>query len=317
MSDYSPVMHLASAIHSAASRKKFMLMLTAYFDETGHADDPQLSFAGMAGFVAPAGAWANFEDQWNDTLRNAQLSEPFHMKDFAHSVGQFKSWKGKEDKRRLLFGRLIEIIRETKATPIGAAVSLRDFESLTPKQQSHYRGPYYICFQTCTRGAAIEAVFEEPSEKVAMVYAFNEEYGTNIDGGAEKLWQAIKKHVTLDCDLRSRMGSYASSTPGELCPLQAADLFAYELCHEFENRIKRPNDAMRWGLRQILKMYTIPSPQIRLLDRKELLRLMAESGWEDRTGFEELKDNQMLSAQESMMRWLIERGDFNWETIDL
>ena len=26
--------------------------------------------------------------------------------------------------------------------------------------------------------------------------------------------------------------------------LQAADLFAYELCHEFENRMERPRDKM-------------------------------------------------------------------------
>ncbi len=225
-----------------------MLRLTAFFDETGHADDPVLNFTGMAGFVAPYGKWLNFEDQWRDTLKNAGLSEPFHMKEFAHSTGQFKSWKGREDKRRLLLGRLIEIIRETNATPIGAAVHLHAFKTLTATQQSEFRVPYYLCFQTCTRGAAIEAVFEDFSERVAMVYAFNEEYGTaNAQNGAEALWHAIKKYVTLDCDMGSRMGSYASSTPGEMLPLQAADLFAYELCHEFENRIKRPADKMRCG----------------------------------------------------------------------
>jgi hypothetical protein len=62
-------------------------MLTAYFDETGHADDPYLNFAGMAGFVAPYGAWVIFEEQWKDTLRNADLTKPFHMREFAHSTG--------------------------------------------------------------------------------------------------------------------------------------------------------------------------------------------------------------------------------------
>ncbi len=289
-------------------------MLTAYFDETGHSDDPYLSFASMAGFVAPLATWINFEEQWKDALENAQLSEPFHMKDFAHSVGQFKSWKGAETKRRLSLGRLVEIIRETRATPIGAAVSLRDFESLTQAQRTMYRDPYHACFQLCTRGAAIQAVFEPPEEKVAMVYAFNEEYGTNKNGGAEQLWQAMKEHVTLDCDMNARMGSYASSTPSELCPLQAADLFAYELCHEFENRIKRPNDRMRWALRQILRMYKIPSPMVRLLDRKELLRQILESGWPDQTGTEEVQNNQVPSAQGNMMRWLVERGEFEPES---
>jgi hypothetical protein len=53
-------------------------------------------------------------------------------------------------------------------------------------------------------------------------------------------------------------------------------------------------------------MYQIPSPQIILFDRKELLRRILESGWEDQTGMEEVSNsnNQMLSAQESMMRWV-------------
>lgn len=282
-------------------------MLKGYFDETGHADDPELHFVGMAGFVATSSSWVNFEDQWKDALRNASLPEAFHMKDFAHSLGQFTHWKGKEEKRRLFFRRLLEIIRETKAKPIGAMVSLRDFETLTPEQQAHFKDPYYLCFQSCTRGAAIEAVFEEPQERVATVYAFNQEFGTNKDGLAEKLWHAIKQHY----DHGPRLGSYASSSPSEACPLQAADLFAYELSHEFENRIKRPNDRMRWGLRQILRMYTIASPQILLFDRKELLRRVKESSFPDPTGVEDLTKTQEQSARKARMRWLIERGEFS------
>ena len=139
-------------------------MLVAYFDETGHADDPILHFVGMAGFVAPSAAWINFESEWQDTLRKAGLKEAFHMKDFAHSAGQFAEWKGQEEKRQLLFGRLIEIIRETNAKPIGAAVSLRDYKTLTEAQRSQFRNPYYLVSQICTRGAADRAVFELPGE---------------------------------------------------------------------------------------------------------------------------------------------------------
>jgi hypothetical protein len=58
-----------------------------------------------------------------------------------------------------------------------------------------------------------------------------------------------------------------------------------------------------------------PFPQIILFDRKELLRRILESGWEDqKTGVEEVSNDQMLSAQESMMRWLVERGEFSLQT---
>jgi hypothetical protein len=64
------------------------------------------------------------------------------------------------------------------------------------------------------------------------------------------------------------------------------------------------------GLRQIMGMYRIPSPQIRFFDRKELLRLIKESRFPDQTGVEEVDHSQMKSAQESMMNWLLQRGQF-------
>jgi len=276
-------------------------------DETGHPDDPNLEYVGMAGFVASAGAWEVFADGWHNLMRNAGLREPFHMVDFAHSIGQFASWKKDEALRRAFLSRAVQLIVETQATPIGAIVSMSAFRSLTEKQQSTFLDPYYIAFQHCTRGAAIEAMFEEADEKVAMVYSYQSEYGTDTRGRAEQLWYAMKKHY----EHGNRMGAYASGIPGEKCALQAADLFAYELSHEFESRVKRPNDDMRWALRQIIAMYRIPVPQIIFLDRKELLRRIKESGHPDQTGVEEIDDNQMRSAQESMMKWLIERGQFN------
>src|SRR5437588_12986997 len=92
------VRRLALSIHSAKSNQRFLFMvndlnLASYMDETGHPDDPNLEYVGMAGFVASAGAWEVFEDAWHDLMRNAHLSEPFHMKEYAHSEGQFKPWK--------------------------------------------------------------------------------------------------------------------------------------------------------------------------------------------------------------------------------
>jgi hypothetical protein len=227
------------------------------------------------------------------------------MVDFAHSRGQFESWRGKKEIREAFLSRALNLIVETRATPFGAIVSLSSFRSLTHQQQTNFLDPYYLAFQNCTRGAAVEALFEEPEEKVATVYAYHSEYGTNNGGRAEQLWHVMKKTL----DLGGRMGSYASATPADLCPLQAADLFAYELSHEFENRIRRPKDAMRWPLRQIVGMYKIPDPRIHLYDRKELLRVIRESHFPDQTGVEE-SDNNQQSAQENMMNWLRERGQF-------
>lgn len=151
-------------------------------DETGHSDDPNLEYVGMAGFVAPSGTWEVFDDGWRGLMKNAGLGEPFHMKDFAHSQGQFESWRRNEDIRRAFFASALKLITDTAATPIGAIVSLSSFRSLTERQQNSFLDPYYVAFQTCTRGAAIQAVFEQPGETVAMCYAYQDEYGTNKGG---------------------------------------------------------------------------------------------------------------------------------------
>lgn len=52
------------------------LDLTAYFDESGHSDDPALHFAGMAGFVAPLIAWEIIGKLW----KRVTEGEPFCLK---------------------------------------------------------------------------------------------------------------------------------------------------------------------------------------------------------------------------------------------
>jgi hypothetical protein len=98
----------------------------------------------------------------------------------------------------------------------------------------------------------------ENKESVAMVYARQAQYGTITSplgsprenmGRSESLWWAIKDAIPY---VGQWMGSYASASPDDFNFLQAADLFAYELVHEFENRLNRPGDDMRWALSELL-----------------------------------------------------------------
>jgi hypothetical protein len=50
-----------------------MLLLRAYFDESGHAKDPNLHFTGMAGFVAPTQVWDKVAERWNAVTVSPQM----------------------------------------------------------------------------------------------------------------------------------------------------------------------------------------------------------------------------------------------------
>jgi len=313
-SNHSLLDHLARVLNPAGSKAKMMLLLTSYADETGHSADPSLHFAGMAGFVGPLDAWKEFEPSWNGILDDFGLKQPFHMKDFAHSEGQFVEWKGDKVRREKLYGKLIGAILETDAVPIGAIVSIEDFKGLSLCQQKSFLDPYYIAFQNVTRGASLEALDLEPPERVAMVYSYNQEFGAvqpgesySVDqaGRAEQLWHAIKQHT----DYGQWMGAYASSTPAEQVQLQAADLFAYELSKEFENLICRPQDKMRWGLRKILSNLTdLRHLRIALLDRAALLGIVKDSRFPCQTGVEENTDFNAVAGRLTMLERMVVRA---------
>ena len=288
-----------------------MLRLTAYLDESGHLKDPTLKFIGMAGLVAPADNWGTFAAEWRSILAEAGLQEPFHMSEFAHSMGQFARFKDNEPERQLFFKKLLCAIKRTQATPIGAIVSIEAFHALTQSQRDLFVGPYYLAFQICTRYAALKAD-PDADECVDMVYSLNDEFGTTSNrtrpgdepGNGKKLFSAMKNVPEYE----RHLGIFSAAAPKDRAELQAADLFAYELVHEFENRIKRPNYDMRHGLGEILRMQAIPMPRIDLLDRKELLYLVKRSRFPDQTGVEEADEMVGLSAKQAMVKWMQGRG---------
>jgi hypothetical protein len=191
---------------------------------------------------------------------------------------------------------------------------VEDFNSLTEIQRACFKDPYYMAFQQCTRGACLQAFGHEP-EKVAMVYAYQKEFGAiaplgvfSVDqaGNAEKLWHAMKNQTIYG----RWMGSYSSSSAKELIPLQAADLLAYELTKEFENLLIRPSDKMRWGLRQILPIALAgKGPLFHFCDRREMLRFIKESQMPCQVGVEEIPDTtlQKLHTRSRTMAWLERR----------
>ncbi|MGA7157288.1 MAG: DUF3800 domain-containing protein [Acidobacteriaceae bacterium] len=272
-----------------------MLGLSAYFDESGHSEDEKCRFVGMGGLCAPSLAWGEFDRKWQSILNEHCDSNPFHMNKFANQAPPYDGWS--KSKREQVFALLVGAIKGSGALPFGAVVSLDAYEFICqgiPAARQAFLDPYYLCFQDVTRAAAVSLIgysIEHPddweefekNERVAMIYARQPRFGTISSpdgtsrenmGRAEDLWYAIKDK---NLHFGKWMGSYKSAPASEMNFLQAADLFAYELTHEFENRVNRPGDAMRWGLTQLLpgswhdflhRFYGVP----------QLMELLTESG---------------------------------------
>jgi hypothetical protein len=215
-------------------------MLATYADETGHYYDPKKRFVGVAGLLSESGKWERFDGEWEKTCRDEGVNEPFHMVDFAASRKHFESWKGDDIRRMRLLDRLVAAIKNADAYPIGAVVPIEDFNSLTEEQRvSLGSDPYYVAFQQVTDQMMMAgALTTYPPQTVSMVYAYQREY----TGKGERLWNAIKEHNVFG----PLMASYTPGTPGDYRPLQAADLWAYELGAYWHGK-------NRWAFREIVR----------------------------------------------------------------
>lgn len=222
----------------------------SYCDEFGHPDDPNKKFMGIAGLLAWSDRWKRFTEEWNELFRAECIPKPFHMVDFVHHNEDFsdKRWEDQDERNRVL-GLLLRTIAKVDVIPVGAAVVLDDYNSLTVGQRNKCRSPYYLAFQTVTSNMAFAAAsidlelgkeraktdmereqagltitdvseFLTPSA-VSMVYAKLKKF----TGPAEELWNGLKS-----ANMFGRwMSSYSAGEPADYPPLQAADIWAYSL----------------------------------------------------------------------------------------
>src|SRR5260370_3439454 len=126
-------------------------VLTVYFDESGSPDDTKAVV--VAGFLASERQWIEFERNWTDALSHFGVSR-VHMREFAHSLGEFKQWKGDENKRRKFLSRLISIIRTRASHSFADAVLMEDYRKVD--QAYHLNEifkPYTIAARTCVTKA--------------------------------------------------------------------------------------------------------------------------------------------------------------------
>jgi hypothetical protein len=116
-------LHFSIARGLFGSRLHSVMAFLTYLDTSGSGLDPLIKALSVGGFVGDEAAWAEFEPQWEAILTRFGVSE-LHMRDYAHSVGEFESWKGNVEKRADFMAQLGALIKGSDIQPIGATMPL-------------------------------------------------------------------------------------------------------------------------------------------------------------------------------------------------
>lgn len=207
--DYSPLYHLFAALF--LKPEQCIAMLTLYCDASGKEQDKLIS---VAGFISTVDEWLLFEKEWATVLDEFKIKY-FHMREFAHSVGQFDGWKNDENKRRLLLTRLITVIIARTKYWVASCIRLEDFKKVDADYELHETFyPYPLCSRLCI-DMAIRWCEAHHLEDVPIEYVF--EHGDEHAGQLLKVVQEKTGQLPI---FRTRL---------QALPLQAADFAAYEV----------------------------------------------------------------------------------------
>jgi hypothetical protein len=188
-------------------------MFRAYFDASGSPDDLRTAALVVAGFIATAEQWIEFERSWKEVLQEFEVSS-LHMRCFAHSREEYASWKGNEVKRRRFLSKFISIARTRMRHSFVSSIVMDDYRRVNRKYLLEENvKPYAIVGVTC----------------VAKVKKWADKWGI-APGQIEYFFEdGDKDKGNLISHMKEAHGFEPSFLPKEKsATFQAADLLAYE-----------------------------------------------------------------------------------------
>jgi hypothetical protein len=234
-------------------RSAVTMVLQAFIDDSG--SDPKAHSFMLAGFVAPAEAWAAFADDWQVLLDRAP--EAGYLKTAHAYAGYDEFHLAKGWNRNLVTNFMMDasdIIKEHVKERIAVWVRRDYFDKHikpvpNPYNREPANNPYFLCFyHFILTAAALHSISTpEPCE------FFFDEQGS-VGERARSWWEAFKHFAAhgSQFDFTPFLGAPPTFEDEKKCkPLQAADFYAWHMNKwVLENRtiyMPRPKPLLRLG----------------------------------------------------------------------
>jgi hypothetical protein len=218
------------------------MVLQACIDDSGNESGDPLFV--LAGFIAPCEAWASFSDDWRKALDEPPGLAYFKMREAERLQDEFDRRKGwterMRDDRLIAFVRLIQ-----RYVSFRVHVSVRHdlfakyIKTLkTPIRRSISNNPYYLLFSQLILTTAAVRMSLGMSEPVDFYF---DEQGSLGDDAVFYWDNFMRLSVTAS---NTNFGPYLGRKPKfedekGFMPLQAADLYAWQLRRHMEDNMRQ------------------------------------------------------------------------------
>ncbi|HYM15301.1 MAG TPA: DUF3800 domain-containing protein [Dehalococcoidia bacterium] len=196
-----------------------MVDYIGYFDESGTHDGSEI--VAVAGCLATVERLERFTTEWAQLLAEFDL-EMFRMSQFAQKAPPFDRFS--EDERRLLLSRVYALTGMLISASVATAIPMRLFnEIFSPSAKAICGGAYGLAVAANMLELADLARATGPDAWIAYVF----------ESGAKGTGEVMKVFTENERDPNNknyfRLLSIKFENKRQFLPLQAADVFAYEI----------------------------------------------------------------------------------------
>ena len=205
-----------------------MLMLTAYFDESG--TTPPSKILTIAGYLSTVQRWEKFEIEWLALLDEYNL-EYSHAVDFAHFKMGFKREEKDVERRKEFYKKACKIIKDNTIQPFDISLIWEDYNVLISFYKGKDKPPAYGVL--VNRLLFMVAEWARDNEKYFPIhYVF--ERNKHIEGWMARNYAQASKDIATGGawqfgSLTFAEGKVELNGRKPLVQLQAADMNAYEV----------------------------------------------------------------------------------------
>jgi len=242
--------------------------MKAYLDESGiHAG---AKVCAVAGYFGHEKSWRKFEKLWSPILRQFGVAE-FHARRFfgrdnrGNRVGEYTGWD--DHKARAFYDRLLDAISDCRVFPVGGVIVSSEWNALSHNERRYLTGGQLKNGKFITSGAPSKNYFLPFLQVITSVgnYCLEGEMarlffglGRTFSGYARDYFMKIQK---LKGEYCKHLGDIDFPESANTCPLQAADLIAYETYQYSLKRLEHRRYPLRRGTDLARAMHHIKNPE--------------------------------------------------------
>jgi hypothetical protein len=227
MTDQAKPFHLADIVDGVAAGRPesvHMAVLRAFFDASGHPNEPNRRVLTVGGYLSSKLLWARFERRWNAALAKYEVPE-LHMNRLAQWAKPFDAWGRDEGKRVAFLHELTTAIKVGVRKAWSITLSLDDYDSVNAEYElDTLYTPYSICASQVISDIQKWTRARDPNDEV--VYFF--EKGDRHQGSLATALERRKLSLRADPIFLHKRWKNANGEITYVRQFEACDLWAYE-----------------------------------------------------------------------------------------